>query len=140
MTEVLAENVRVRRAAARLQQADLAKRMIALGLEWTRSTVSAVERGSRNVTVDELLSLALALGTDPAGLLDPRGITGRAQIRVDLGRVVLRGELVGAWLEHRGFIGAEWSAEGEPSIEAFTFGWGEESDSELERIEVEPES
>lgn len=139
MADVLAENVRTHRAAQGLQQDDLADRMTRLGQDWTRSTVSAVERGTRNVTVDELLSLAFALKTDPAGLLDPRGITGRERVSIDLGPKALPGDAVGAWLEHDAFLEAIWSEAGEPSIEGFTFGRGAETDSEIQRFDVERE-
>jgi len=52
----------------------MAARMRALGHEWSRQTVSDVERSVRNVTVDELLGLALVLGTPISELLDPRGV------------------------------------------------------------------
>ena len=44
-----------------------------LGISWRQVTVSEVEREHRNVTVPELLALAVALGTTIEQLLDPRG-------------------------------------------------------------------
>jgi hypothetical protein len=40
---------------------------------WRRVTVSEVERGRRNVTVPELVSLVVVLGASIERLLDPRG-------------------------------------------------------------------
>lgn len=85
LSDVVAENVRVLRTLRRLSQSDLAARMSYLGHEWTRATVSDVERSRRNVTVDELLGLALSLRTEVPNLLDPAGIDGRAQEALDYG-------------------------------------------------------
>jgi transcriptional regulator with XRE-family HTH domain len=70
-SEVLGANVRTFRRIRDLNQDDLAERMNALGHGWVRATVSEVERGGRNVTVEELLALALVLGEPVADLLDP---------------------------------------------------------------------
>jgi transcriptional regulator with XRE-family HTH domain len=71
LSDVVADNVRALRALRRLSQTELAKRMGQLGHKWTRATVSDVERAGRNVTVDELLGLALALTVSVPELLDP---------------------------------------------------------------------
>jgi transcriptional regulator with XRE-family HTH domain len=52
-------------------QDDLAARMTELGWSWVRSTVAKVELGTRQVTVDELVSLAAAFGVSPVVLLVP---------------------------------------------------------------------
>lgn len=57
--DVLAGNIRGVRALQGLSQDDVAARMVALGYDWHRATVSAVERGTRRVTAEELLGLAL---------------------------------------------------------------------------------
>jgi transcriptional regulator with XRE-family HTH domain len=46
--------------------------MMYLGHPWTRQTVGEVEQGRRNVTTDELFSLALVLEITIARLLDAR--------------------------------------------------------------------
>jgi transcriptional regulator with XRE-family HTH domain len=51
----------------------VAARMRRLGHPWRRVTVSEVERGRRNVTVPELLTLVHVFGVPVAELLDPRG-------------------------------------------------------------------
>jgi transcriptional regulator with XRE-family HTH domain len=71
--EAVADNVRAFRQLRGWDQADLARRMYSLNMSWSRVTVSEVERSQRNVTVAELLKLALALGTTIEQLLDTRG-------------------------------------------------------------------
>ena len=71
--KAVADNVRAFRQLRGMDQADLARRMYSLSMSWSRVTVSEVERGQRNVTVAELLKLALALGTTIEQLLDTRG-------------------------------------------------------------------
>jgi transcriptional regulator with XRE-family HTH domain len=84
--EVLAENIRGCRLLRRLNQEDLAERMRALGHEqWVRATVSEVERYGRNVTVDELFALALALNATPGTLLEPTGVDGSQKADLDVG-------------------------------------------------------
>jgi len=72
VADALADNIRAYRDLSRLEQADVAERMQKLGQSWRRVTVSEVERGRRNVTVVELLSLALLFGVTIGELLDPR--------------------------------------------------------------------
>jgi transcriptional regulator with XRE-family HTH domain len=86
LSDVLADNVRALRSVHhRLTQAALAGRMAYLGHEWTQATVSEVERGVRNVSVDELLALAVSLEASPPELLDPEGIDGRRTEALDYG-------------------------------------------------------
>lgn len=63
---LVARNVRRVRELRDRTQAELARQM-----DWPRSTLHKLESGSRNVTVDDLLSLALALHVAPAVLLVP---------------------------------------------------------------------
>ena len=61
-----------RRLHDRLSQEAVADRMVVLGHgTWTRQTVGQVENAARNLTVDELVSLAAALQTVVAYLLSP---------------------------------------------------------------------
>jgi len=61
---ILGENVRERRLAAGLSQEELASRA---GLH--RTYISSLERGERNVAVENIFALAGALGCQPADLV-----------------------------------------------------------------------
>lgn len=74
--DVLADNVRAYRKLRGLSQEQLGEKMADLGHGWTAGIVGFVERGDRNVTVDELLGLALVLGFPFGKLLDPSGVLG----------------------------------------------------------------
>jgi 8-oxo-dGTP pyrophosphatase MutT (NUDIX family)/transcriptional regulator with XRE-family HTH domain len=69
--EILAGNIAAARGRRRLQQADLADRMRALGWKWVRQTVGEIENGRRRVSSDELIGLSYALETDVGNLLLP---------------------------------------------------------------------
>jgi transcriptional regulator with XRE-family HTH domain len=79
LTGVIATRVRELRRHCRLSQDDLAKRMDALGVPWTRATVVNLETratGSRSkaagrdsVSVGELFALASVFGVPPVWLL-----------------------------------------------------------------------
>ena len=73
-SEVVADNVRAYRTLRRQSQDALAARMVQLGHpQWTRAAVSELERGRRQVVVDELFALALILEKSIPDLLDPAG-------------------------------------------------------------------
>ena len=63
--EVLAHNVRRLRRSIGLSQEELAARA---GLH--RTYISSIERGQRNVSVENIFALAQALGCKPQALLD----------------------------------------------------------------------
>lgn len=67
--EVLAANVRARRAALRMEQAELARRA-GVG----RSLVGEVEGGKRDVRIRSVQKIAGALGVTSHALLDPTTI------------------------------------------------------------------
>lgn len=76
-SQILADNMRTWRNLRRLSQAEVAERMTRLGHGWSESIVGFVERGQRNVTVDECIGLHFALELDHFGaLIDPLGIEG----------------------------------------------------------------
>ncbi len=69
---VLARNLRAARAATEphLSPADVGERMRALGFKtWLRSAMSTVENENRRVTAEEVVGLALALGTTVSKLM-----------------------------------------------------------------------
>lgn len=74
----VAAKIRAYRVLRRLDQADLAQRMGSLGIPWRQATVSEIERegGGRNVTITEMLGLALALDVTIEQLVDSRGPDG----------------------------------------------------------------
>jgi transcriptional regulator with XRE-family HTH domain len=80
LSDVLAANIRAARSRDRRSQEDLAGRMRYLGHDWSRATVSEVERSGRSVSLDEFFALAVALGEKPTELVMPHGST-----KVDLG-------------------------------------------------------
>jgi transcriptional regulator with XRE-family HTH domain len=97
-----------------LDQAGLAEKMRHLRHEWTQATVSEVERGERNVTVDELAGLAIAFGVALGELLDPD----RLRVSLDVGMTgPLRKSLASAWA--RGLLRV-W-VEGSPGAEKYGF-------------------
>lgn len=72
-SDALAANVRAYRVLRHMTQEDLAARMTHLCHRWGRSTVSAVEGRSRNISVDELFGLAASFGVSIGQLFDPTG-------------------------------------------------------------------
>lgn len=84
-SDALAENLRAYRMLRRMTQDQLAARMSHLCHGWGRSTVSAVEGKSRNVTIDELFGLAVSVGVTIGELLDPTGPDHRRQLSLDIG-------------------------------------------------------
>ncbi|HUR22603.1 MAG TPA: helix-turn-helix transcriptional regulator [Acidimicrobiales bacterium] len=84
-SDALAANLRAYRLLRDLTQDELAARMTYLNHGWGRSTVSAVESRSRNVTVDEMFGLALSLGLAIGQLLDPAGPDRSRRLSLDVG-------------------------------------------------------
>ena len=70
--EVFAHNVKRLRQAAGLSQELLADRA-----DLHRTYISSIERGQRNVSIDNIFALAKALGVDARDLLDPPATVGR---------------------------------------------------------------
>lgn len=84
-SDALAANLRAYRILRHLTQDGLAAQMTYLNHGWGRSTVSAVEGRTRNVTVDELFGLALCLGVTIGELLDPEGPDRSRRLSLDVG-------------------------------------------------------
>jgi transcriptional regulator with XRE-family HTH domain len=83
---VLADNLRIYRAHARLDQADVAEAMRKMGHPTiSRAAIGEVEAARRNTTVDELCSLSVALGVAPPMLLDPLGPSEPDWSGIDIG-------------------------------------------------------
>ena len=101
MGEVAGEAVRMRRMGRRMAQAELGRRMAALGHPWAAATVSLSERGLRRITVDELGALALVLGVRPADLLDATLLEEWTNVSLDLGGSLIPPKTARAWLRGR---------------------------------------
>jgi len=102
--EIVATNVRAYRRVRDLSQKQLAAKMTALGYDWSDGIVGFIERGDRNLAVDELLALALVLGVSLPSILDPTGIDGTGTRRLDVGTAdPMPAEVARAWL--RGDVG-----------------------------------
>ena len=99
---LLAENLSAYRALRNITQDMLAARMTAIGHSMTRSTISAIEGGSRGVTVDELFGLAITIGVTIGQLLDATGPTHSRSAFLDVGLRTSDGSLrpVAPWLAH----------------------------------------
>ena len=68
---VVALNVRKARTAAGLTAQQLADRLSELGHPIPRASLSELETSNRGVDVDDLVALAVALGTSPTALMLP---------------------------------------------------------------------
>jgi transcriptional regulator with XRE-family HTH domain len=129
-TDVLAENIRAFRLLRRLEQAQVAERMNYLGQQWTRQTISDIERARRNVSAEELIGFALVLGASIEQLLDPRGPERRGTRRLALGRgdhlgTVAPQHVTALICSHKTYAEVEWKgaklvsidfAEGRPDL------------------------
>lgn len=71
MSDYLREEVKGHRERLGLRQEDLARRMREAGCLWQRVTVAEVERGSRRVSLDELVILAAIFSVPVVDLLVP---------------------------------------------------------------------
>lgn len=71
LRRVVAENVRRLRRLAELSQEGLAERA-----DLHRTYVGAIERAERNLSLDNIERLALALGVEPAALLTAKAPAG----------------------------------------------------------------
>lgn len=71
LRQTLARNIRAQREHLGISQDELAFRA-----DMHRTNVSAIERGQRNVSLDNLYFLAVALETEPERLVAPLGGNG----------------------------------------------------------------
>jgi transcriptional regulator with XRE-family HTH domain len=98
LSDAVAEKVRGYRLLGRMKQDDVAEKMRELRHPWTQATVSQVERGQRNLTVDELVGLSIVLGLSLNELLDPVPVGGGPPPTLDVGLPVpLPPDVVRQW-------------------------------------------
>lgn len=89
MSQVLARNIRVLREVLAISQDDLAERMSQIGhAQWTQTTVSAVERGTRKLDLDELVALSLCLERRLIHIISPAGVDGMSADPVTIAKGV----------------------------------------------------
>lgn len=90
--QIVAMNVRRLRQERGLSQRQLVARMQALRFPWWPATAHEVEKesGTRQVSLDELVALAICLDTDIASLLDPVG-AGLPRLPMEQGTLVEAG-------------------------------------------------
>lgn len=134
LSDVLADNVRAYRLLRRLKQEEIADGMQGLRhTTWSRQTVSDVERGRRNLTVDELAGLSLLLQVPLIKLLDPEPLEGGQAPTIDVGAQVpipqARDWIYGrAVVLFRSLVGED----GKPHIQAVAIASAEEVAAEVE--------
>jgi transcriptional regulator with XRE-family HTH domain len=90
VAETVAGNIRAYRQLLGMEQDAVARRMQSLGLAWRRATVSEAERNQRNITIAEMLALAIALDTTVEQLVDTRGPVGRRGPRLSLSEGLIK--------------------------------------------------
>jgi transcriptional regulator with XRE-family HTH domain len=74
-SELFGEQLRAVRGRKDWSQEQLADEMSNAGLRMDRTTITKIENGARNVSIDEALAFAAVLGVSPAALLAPRDTT-----------------------------------------------------------------
>jgi transcriptional regulator with XRE-family HTH domain len=74
-SELFGEQLRAVRGRKDWSQEQLADEMTGEGLKMDRTTITKIENGARNVSIDEALAFAAVLGVSPAALLAPRDTT-----------------------------------------------------------------
>lgn len=104
----VADNVKRVRFARRLTQEGLSERLREIGRPIPPASIGKIEIGLRQVDVDDLMALAVALDVSPLGLLLPRTATGEELVEV----TGMNGPAILLWL---------WSA-GRSSWKADTVG------------------
>jgi transcriptional regulator with XRE-family HTH domain len=98
LSDAVAEKVRGYRLLRRLKQDDVAEEMRKLRHPWTQATVSQIERGQRNLTVDELVGLSMVFGLSLNELLDPVPVDGGPPPALDIGLpVAIPPDMVRHW-------------------------------------------
>ena len=104
-TAIIAAKVRELRKGRGWSAEELAARMTAVGIAWTRLVVTKLEKGHRkSVSTEELLALAYVLDVAPIYLLLPWDdgaaypVTPNTQARTDLVREWVRGTIEGGRL------------------------------------------
>jgi transcriptional regulator with XRE-family HTH domain len=128
LSDVVAEKVRAYRTGVRhMTQDDLADGMRQhRHRTWVRATVSEVERGRRNVTIDEMASLAIVLEVPLVTLLDPVPLGGGPAEPLDVGLPTpIPARMAHQWASGKAslYVTTEKGASGEPETRVALAGW-----------------
>jgi transcriptional regulator with XRE-family HTH domain len=141
LSDVLADKVRAYRLLRRLKQDDLAEGMQGLRhTTWSRQTVGDVERGRRNLTVDELAGLSLLLQVPLFKLLDPEPLEGGQPMALDVGaQVPIPPDQARDWIYGRSIVlfRTVVGANGKRRVQAVAIASAEEVAAEAERMRRE---
>lgn len=86
VTEVFAERLREARNARRWTQQDLADALAKLGAPMDRTTIAKLEKGQRQVRLDELVAIAAALDVSPLFLFLPLRLEEEVKLAPKLAR------------------------------------------------------
>jgi transcriptional regulator with XRE-family HTH domain len=131
LSDAVAEKVRGYRLLRRLKQDDVAEEMRKLRHPWTQATVSQVERGQRNLTVDELVGLSIVFGLSLNELLDPVPVGGGPPPALDIGLPVpLPPDIVRRWSTGASIFLDPEIRDGKPGIRVTAVGRWDDQEEE----------
>jgi transcriptional regulator with XRE-family HTH domain len=98
---------------------------------WTQATVSQVERGQRNLTVDELVGLSIVFGLSLNELLDPVPVGGGPPPALDIGLPVpLPPDIVRRWSTGASIFLDPEIRDGKPGIRVTAVGRWDDQEEE----------
>ena len=100
---VLCDELRRCRLRKEWTQDDMAKRVTELGIAVDRATIAKIETGKRNVSVDDVFVLAMALDVSPIQLLLPHEVAAPVAVTPTTTEIAGR---VRAWM--RGYVPLNW--------------------------------
>jgi transcriptional regulator with XRE-family HTH domain len=98
-TQLVSENLRKLRQAARLSQSEMLKRLDELGAPMDQAALSRKESGKRPITLDELFRFAAVLDVNPAVLLVPQEPRGEVALTPSAFEASTR---IRSWIRARG--------------------------------------
>jgi transcriptional regulator with XRE-family HTH domain len=123
LSDAVAEKVRGYRLLGRMKQDDVAEKMRELRHPWTQATVSQVERGQRNLTVDELVGLSIVLELSLNELLDPVPVGGGPPPALDVGLPVpIPPDIVRHWSAGASIFLTSETRDGKPGVRVTAVG------------------
>jgi transcriptional regulator with XRE-family HTH domain len=130
LSDAIAEKVRGYRLLRRLKQDNVAEEMRKLRHPWTQATVSQVERGQRNLTVDELVGLSIVFRLSLNELLDPVPVDGGPPPALDIGLPVpLPPDIVRRWSTGASIFLDSETRDGKPGIRVTAVGrWADQEE------------